>query len=70
MLALLGLDVGNYFAHYRLHRFDVLWQFHKIHHSSREQTGSQLSVRTLANREWYQYCSGAFSVCLEMVLLK
>ena len=36
MLALLGLDVGNYFAHYCLHRFDVLWQFHKTHHSSRK----------------------------------
>jgi sterol desaturase/sphingolipid hydroxylase (fatty acid hydroxylase superfamily) len=36
ILALLALDVGNYLTHYCLHRFDVLWQFHKIHHSSRE----------------------------------
>jgi len=36
IMALLALDIGNYFAHYCLHRFDLLWQFHKIHHSSRE----------------------------------
>ena len=35
-MALLALDIGNYFAHYCLHRFDLLWQFHKIHHSSCE----------------------------------
>jgi sterol desaturase/sphingolipid hydroxylase (fatty acid hydroxylase superfamily) len=33
-LALLALDAGNYLAHYLLHRFDLLWEFHKIHHSS------------------------------------
>ena len=36
ILALLALDAGNYAAHYCLHRFDALWEFHKIHHSSRE----------------------------------
>ena len=36
ILALLALDAGNYGAHYCLHRFDMLWEFHKIHHSSRE----------------------------------
>ena len=36
ILALLALDVGNYATHYCLHRFDALWEFHKIHHSSRE----------------------------------
>ena len=34
ILALIALDVGNYLAHYLLHRFDLLWEVHKIHHSS------------------------------------
>ena len=34
-LALVALDAGNYFAHWLLHRVDVLWEFHKVHHSSR-----------------------------------
>jgi sterol desaturase/sphingolipid hydroxylase (fatty acid hydroxylase superfamily) len=33
-LALAALDLGQYVAHYLMHRFDVLWEFHKIHHSS------------------------------------
>ena len=33
-LALLALDLGNYAAHWLLHRVDVLWEFHKAHHSS------------------------------------
>lgn len=33
-LALFVLDAGNYLAHYFLHRFEPLWKFHKIHHSS------------------------------------
>jgi sterol desaturase/sphingolipid hydroxylase (fatty acid hydroxylase superfamily) len=32
--SLLILDFGNYLCHYFLHRFDFLWEFHKIHHSS------------------------------------
>jgi sterol desaturase/sphingolipid hydroxylase (fatty acid hydroxylase superfamily) len=32
--ALVALDLGNYIAHYLLHRSDLLWEFHKIHHSS------------------------------------
>ena len=36
VLALFALDAGNYAAHYCLHRFNSLWEFHKIHHSSRE----------------------------------
>ena len=32
--ALILLDLGNYVCHYCLHRFDFLWEFHKIHHSS------------------------------------
>jgi sterol desaturase/sphingolipid hydroxylase (fatty acid hydroxylase superfamily) len=35
LLALVMLDFGNYFAHYLLHRSSLLWEFHKIHHSSR-----------------------------------
>src|ERR1043166_5199405 len=34
-LALVGLDLGNYVAHWALHRFDILWELHKVHHSSR-----------------------------------
>ena len=33
--ALVALDGGNYFAHWLLHRVDALWEFHKVHHSSR-----------------------------------
>ena len=33
-LALVGLDLGNYLAHWLLHRVDWLWEFHKVHHSS------------------------------------
>ena len=36
VLALIAFDAGNYLSHYCLHRFDWLWEFHKIHHSSRE----------------------------------
>jgi sterol desaturase/sphingolipid hydroxylase (fatty acid hydroxylase superfamily) len=32
-LALVVLDLGNYLAHYYLHRSDVLWELHKVHHS-------------------------------------
>lgn len=35
LVALVALDFGNYFAHYLLHRSNLLWEFHKIHHSSR-----------------------------------
>ena len=34
ILALLALDAGNYAAHYCLHRFPILWELHKVHHSS------------------------------------
>ncbi|MDE0943767.1 MAG: sterol desaturase family protein [Alphaproteobacteria bacterium] len=27
-------DFGRYLAHFVLHRFDILWQFHKVHHSA------------------------------------
>ena len=33
-IALVGLDAGNYAAHWLLHRFDILWEIHKVHHSS------------------------------------
>ena len=33
--ALVALDLGNYAAHWLLHRVDVLWEIHKVHHSSR-----------------------------------
>lgn len=57
ILAIVMLDVGNYVAHYCLHRFDLLWQFHKIHHSSlqldwiatfRSHIGEQIFRRLLA----------------------
>jgi sterol desaturase/sphingolipid hydroxylase (fatty acid hydroxylase superfamily) len=31
--ALVALDLGNYVAHSLLHRYAVLWEFHKVHHS-------------------------------------
>jgi sterol desaturase/sphingolipid hydroxylase (fatty acid hydroxylase superfamily) len=30
----LALDFGLFFAHYLMHRFPVLWEFHKVHHSA------------------------------------
>ncbi len=30
----LAYDFGRYMAHYVQHRFDVLWHFHKVHHSA------------------------------------
>jgi sterol desaturase/sphingolipid hydroxylase (fatty acid hydroxylase superfamily) len=34
-VSLLALDIGNYAAHWLMHRYDVLWEIHKAHHSSR-----------------------------------
>jgi len=34
-LALVAIDLGNYLAHFLLHRYGALWEFHKVHHSSR-----------------------------------
>jgi sterol desaturase/sphingolipid hydroxylase (fatty acid hydroxylase superfamily) len=34
ILALVALDAGNYLAHYLMHKYDFLWEFHKVHHSS------------------------------------
>ncbi len=28
------IDFANFLAHYLMHRFDVLWEFHKVHHSA------------------------------------
>ena len=33
VIALLA-DFGTYIAHYWMHRFPVLWEFHKVHHSA------------------------------------
>lgn len=30
----LAYDFGRYLAHWLQHRFDILWQFHKVHHSA------------------------------------
>ena len=35
LLALVAIDLGNYLAHFLLHRYSILWEFHKVHHSSR-----------------------------------
>ena len=35
LLALVAIDLGNYLAHFLLHRYRALWEFHKVHHSSR-----------------------------------
>src|SRR5262245_34285840 len=34
-IALGLLDLGNYAAHFLMHRYDALWEIHKVHHSSR-----------------------------------
>jgi sterol desaturase/sphingolipid hydroxylase (fatty acid hydroxylase superfamily) len=34
ILTLVAIDAGNYFIHYLMHRYEFLWEFHKIHHSS------------------------------------
>lgn len=33
IIALIAIDLGNYLSHYLLHKFDLLWNFHKVHHS-------------------------------------
>ncbi len=43
LLALLVVDLGNYLAHYLLHRVTWLWEFHKIHHSSLRLDGFAMS---------------------------
>jgi len=35
-LLLLALDLTSWTGHWMLHRFDVLWEFHKVHHSALE----------------------------------
>jgi len=35
-IALVALDLGNYSCHWLLHRFDPLWELHKVHHSIRQ----------------------------------
>lgn len=35
LVALILIDLGNYLAHDLMHRFEALWEFHKVHHSSR-----------------------------------
>src|SRR5215813_8473292 len=35
LLALVAIDLGNYLVHFLLHRYSALWEFHKVHHSSR-----------------------------------
>jgi ornithine lipid hydroxylase len=34
LVAVLAIDLGNYVAHWLMHRSDLLWEFHKVHHSS------------------------------------
>jgi lathosterol oxidase len=34
-MALVLHDLGAYLSHIMLHRFTLLWEFHKVHHSSR-----------------------------------
>jgi sterol desaturase/sphingolipid hydroxylase (fatty acid hydroxylase superfamily) len=35
LVSLISLDLGNYVAHWLMHRYDALWEIHKVHHSSR-----------------------------------
>jgi sterol desaturase/sphingolipid hydroxylase (fatty acid hydroxylase superfamily) len=34
VVTLVSLDAGNYLAHWLMHRYDLLWEVHKVHHSS------------------------------------
>jgi lathosterol oxidase len=34
-VSVVALDLGNYLAHWLMHRYDALWEIHKVHHSSR-----------------------------------
>ncbi|MEM7146792.1 MAG: sterol desaturase family protein [Verrucomicrobiota bacterium] len=36
LLLLLTIDFISYWTHRMLHRFDFLWEFHKVHHSAKE----------------------------------
>lgn len=36
VLAILLVDLTSWAGHWMMHRFDVLWEFHKVHHSARE----------------------------------
>jgi sterol desaturase/sphingolipid hydroxylase (fatty acid hydroxylase superfamily) len=38
LVAILVADFAGFFAHYLLHRFPVLWEFHKVHHSAPTMT--------------------------------
>ena len=35
LLALVAIDLGDYLVHSLLHHYSALWEFHKVHHSSR-----------------------------------
>ena len=36
LILLLAVDFWHYWIHRLLHRFDFLWEFHKVHHSAKE----------------------------------
>ncbi|MBW2385145.1 MAG: sterol desaturase family protein [Deltaproteobacteria bacterium] len=38
VVAILVADFAGFLAHYLLHRFPVLWEFHKVHHSAQAMT--------------------------------
>jgi sterol desaturase/sphingolipid hydroxylase (fatty acid hydroxylase superfamily) len=38
LIAVLFWDFGLWFQHYVMHRFPVLWEFHKVHHSAEVMT--------------------------------
>jgi sterol desaturase/sphingolipid hydroxylase (fatty acid hydroxylase superfamily) len=40
MTAFLLSDFARYWIHYMHHRFDVLWKFHRVHHSTRQLDAS------------------------------
>ena len=44
LIFFLGMDLIQWFTHLLLHRFEFLWQFHKVHHSV-EQMGFAAHLR-------------------------
>lgn len=60
-LAILTIDLGNYVAHWAMHRFDVLWEFHKVHHSS-PALDWLATFREHPVEEWWRRLCGAVPI--------
>jgi len=50
LVAFILVDFMQWFGHYLLHRFNFLWQFHKIHHAQEE-----LGFASTRHFHWFEY---------------